>query len=88
MTEWRFTNYGFTLILLPLISPLGLEVYGFSILLLDFLLVGNELLPGSAQEPVGSDHILLVQDPARRGGPHSRLHAKARPQWQFANSHI
>jgi hypothetical protein len=84
----RFTNYGFTLLLLPLISPLGLEVYGFSILLLEFFLVGKGLLQGLAQAPVGSDHILLVQDPARRGGPHSQLRAKARPQWKFTNSHI
>ena len=51
-SEMHSPVYIFVL-LLPLISPLGLEVYGFSILLLDFLLVGNGLLPGSAQALVG-----------------------------------
>jgi len=44
----------FDLILLPLISPLGLEVYGFNILL-NVLLLGNGLLPGSAQAPLAEE---------------------------------
>jgi hypothetical protein len=81
----------FDLLLLPLISPLGLEVYSFNILL-DILLLGNGLLPGSAQAPLAEEDPTFFSlpteedDPARRGGPCSWLGAEARPHWQTSIS--
>ena len=62
-------------LLLPLISPLGLEVYGFSIYSWTFfwLVTGYSQVRPRHQLADCSDHILLIQDPARRGGSMLRL---------------
>jgi hypothetical protein len=76
-SEMHSPVYIFVL-LLPLISPLGLEVYGFSIYSWTFfwLVTGYSQVRPRHQLADCSDHILLIQDPARRGGPCSQRRSR------------